>query len=148
MINSPSHLISTFEGVDDRYDFATECHNLLQEVKAEFRHEKFGTRMHNSDATYMDGCTGPLCKMAHRNAGRKSTDAKPRPYWRIMEPVLEFMGDEVARILTEQIKLAKQRILEEFKDADIVVPYTSPDGSVKLISSSDTLDNKEYHGVQ
>jgi len=88
----PLHLIPEFEFYDDKVAFVDDCLLKINACIAEYEHEDFGRRKHGSEATYMDGCRGPLCMAAHRIKARERTGAQASEYWARCEPVLVWFG--------------------------------------------------------
>lgn len=126
MITIPSKLIPEFQDALEEFDFTSECIKQLNNLRAEFRDDKFGERLHGSDATYMDGCTGPLCKQAHRLYARKRTGSAPSRYWVHMEPILEYLGSQVQMELDRRLRELRIAVLTEI---DIEIKCTKTDNT-------------------
>lgn len=122
-ITIPAELMTQVADDSDRASFIEDCEQLLREVGLEYLDPLWGDRLHWSDATYMDGCRGPLCSAAHRIASRKRTGAEPSAWWSEMEPVLQHIG--------EQFKIGREERIAELKrlysaTTKIIVPTEWP----------------------
>ena len=72
-------------------DFIVECEGLWIGLLEEYLRGEFAGRTHGTHWTYQSGCTGPYCLSAHRIRTRASRGGQPNDYWRVYEPVLEYM---------------------------------------------------------
>lgn len=73
----------------------------IEELKAEVRAElegEFAHRLHYSKGTYADGCRGPLCRKAERDATKDRQEARERvtglPYRPLVDTPQNCLRDD------------------------------------------------------
>ena len=116
----PADLIPTNMDADAQELFMTECAAMRDALIAEFSSADLGHRTHGSHKTYMDGCQGPFCKQAHRTYYREQRQAEPSNYWRVYDPILTVMAEQIQSEIEQAVLRARNEAFKSLGKTDLL----------------------------